>query len=198
MSFQRWWWSDAAALFLLTCIASNAEAAPKRESKPSTLQVFHDGVAMSLTRQDTGEIEIAYIEVPAMLRELGVKAGTVLVRAKWAEDNFILVGEAFMFSKNCAPMAYAVRGVVTWDNVLIVVGPTPVSCENRALQWGEAAVMTFEQPRGPRQRIGPERPKQEKPVTKPKPKAKPKPRPRPEPTPQPQQWQWMPWREQWR
>jgi hypothetical protein len=161
------------------CLASGAHAEPAR-------LVVHDGLTLALSHTGDG-IEISYIDVPAVLRELGVQSGQVVVRGKW--DDTILVGEAFVFARGCAPIAYPIRGVVDRSGALILIGPQPQDCEAKVYVWGEGAVMRFEPPRAP--------PVREKPKVRPKPKPKPKPKPRQEapaaPRPQyqqPQPWQW--------
>ena len=106
----------------------------------------YDGAAMTLTRLAPNGLKISYAEVPAALRELGVVEGTVLLQGQW-DDDYVLEGEAFMFAPGCAPIPYPIRAVVTVARTLLVIGPTPKSCEDRTLTWSAAAVMKFNPPR---------------------------------------------------
>lgn len=159
-----------------------AQAEPAR-------RVMHDGIAMAMSRTTAG-IEISYIEVPADLRELGVKSGAVLVRGQW--DDTVLIGDAFMFARDCAPIAYPIRGVVDRSGALVIIGPQPQSCGSSALVWSDASVMRFEPPALPPVR---EREAKPKPKPKPKPEVRPierkPPRPAPQQAPQWQQWRWF-------
>ena len=135
-------------LLYLVIFCTSAEAQSKSKPKPdsTTVEVIHDGITMALKRQGEGRIEIAYTEVPVQLRELGVKNGTVLVSGQWNTDE-VMIGDAYIFTKECGALVYPVRGIVGIDNILTIIGPTPVNCEDRTLHWNEAAVLRFEPPR---------------------------------------------------
>ena len=86
---------------------------------------MHDGAQMRLVVSPADQtLELRYTDPPAQLREIGVAPDTVLVRGHW--ENTVLVGEAFVFSPNCQPIAYPVRGIVDLNSVLVVMGPIPI------------------------------------------------------------------------
>ena len=178
--------TECTLILLLCTLASVALAEEART-------VIHDGTVMMLSRVGDG-LEIAYgADVPPELRELGVTAGTLLVRGKWNED--VLVGEAYAFSPECKSIAYPIRGIIDRGGALIVVGPVPSSCKAESYSW-DKAVIKFTQPLAPASRLV----RAEKKKTKPKPEPKPKqrvraaPRQQPAPQLQPQPY----WQQQWR
>lgn len=182
---------------LLLVIPAHAEEARK---------VFLDGVEMTMTKSaDNNGLEITYAaDVPPALREVGVTAGTMLIRGQWEEN--ILIGEAWAFSKDCKPISYAIRGVVDYGGSLVIFGPVPTSCKPEDYEhysWGKAAVMRFDQPErapvsAPERSDRKRKSKQEKPKAK-APPPKPKPRAAPRPTyQQPYQQQWPGYPQQWR
>ena len=142
-------------------------------AEPAPMLVTHDGLSMTVSRTGGEDIEIAYVEVPPALREIGVSSGAVLLRGTW--ENTVLVGEAFAFAKDCAPIPYKVRGIVDQSGALVVVGPMPKDCADRALVWGSGSIMRFE----------PGRSQLAKPVARERPKAKAKPKPKPAPRAKP-------------
>jgi hypothetical protein len=166
----------AGFVALLLCGVLSAQA---EEARKVTL----DGVEMSMTRAGDNGLEIAYgTDVPVALREVGVTTGSLLVRGSW--EAGVLIGEAFAFAKDCAPIAYAIRGVVDYGGSLVIIGPSPAACGGDPL-WSKAAVMRFD---APARAVAAARSKQRA-VEKPKPKPKPKPRAAPRPSyQQPQQW----------
>jgi hypothetical protein len=152
------------------CLLALLLTMPARAQEPRLMS--YDGTAMTLSVTGN-ELEIAYLEVPVALRELGVASGAPLVRGHW--EGLMLVGEAYAFAPGCAPMPYPVRAVVDLSGSLVVIGPAPLSCSDRTLTWDRSAVMRFDPP-------PPARPVREKKATaeKPKPKVeKPKPKPKP-------------------
>jgi hypothetical protein len=172
------------ALLVLMTIA-HAEEVKK-------VQVFHESEPMALVVQPDSTIEISYITLPPLLREVGVKPGQILVQGKWTDRDNVLEGQAYAFVHGCEPIPYPVRGVVNRETgVLVVIGPMPVSCTDRTLVWKEGSVMTFDQSSSPV--IKREKKKERVVERKPKPRREPRPS-RQEPyVPQP-----YPWREQWR
>lgn len=150
---------------------------------------MHDGSQMRLTISPADQtLELRYTDPPAQLREIGVAPDTVLVRGHWV--GAVLEGEAFVFSSNCQPIPYPVRGLVDLNSALVILGPVPMvnaDCEVTRSAWDERSVMRFDPLRtaAPAARRKP----------KEKPKAKPKPRPRSIPSvPQQQPYQQQPWR----
>jgi hypothetical protein len=192
-----------AAALLLLLLASVAHAEEARK-------VWHDATEMVLRRADDNGIEIAYgADVPQALREIGVTTGTMLIKGQWEDD--ILIGQAWAFSKDCGPISYAIRGVVTYGGALIVFGPVPTSCnveDYEHYSWGKEAIMRFDMPppsphaetvkgKGKRSEQRESKPERPKPKAKPAPPPRPKPRAAPRPTYQqpqwpsyPQQWRW--------
>jgi hypothetical protein len=153
-----------------------------------TRHALYDGTTLAVVAGDN-TLELRYIVPPAILRELGVEVGTPLVRGRW--DGPVFTGDAFMFTKDCPPIAYPVRGMIDLAGAFVVIGPVPtkaVDCRGDAYEWNEQSVMRFESSARPRATI----------TFKPKPKPKPKPsKPKPKPKPRPQQpqqpqlwWQW--------
>ncbi len=150
---------------------------------------------MAISIGEDRKLEISYLEPPALLREIGVTAGTVLVRGHWegAFPNEVLEGEAFVFSADCPPQSFPVRGLVDHAGGLVVLGPSPSSCGG-AREWNAASLMRFESVERLEER--PRKRKAEpKPESKPKPKPKPKPRAKPRQPPQQPQYQqpFYPW-----
>lgn len=172
-------------LFCLCCTSAVAQ-------KIDFVEIVHDGIAMTLKRQGEGRIEIVYAEVPVQLREVGVQKGTILVSGQWGPDQ-IMTGSAYMFTKECGPLPYSVRGMIELDNTLTIVGPTPQSCEDQSLHWNDKAVLRFTPP--PRQLAEFNRPRESRPEKKPKPKPRVVERRQEAPRRQADQWNW---REQWR
>jgi hypothetical protein len=150
-----------------------------------------------MTKSGDSGLEIAYsTAVPAELRELGVTAGTMLVKGQW-EDK-ILVGEAWAFSPECKSVSYPILGVVDYGGALVVFGPVPRSCQGGDSSWGKQALMRFEAPVPSTAAPRVERKAKAKP--KPEPERKPKPRPAPRPQRQPQYYpqQWPSYPQWWR
>lgn len=158
------------------------------------VQVFHESEPMALVVQPDSTIEISYITLPPLLREVGVKPGQILVQGKWNDRDNVLEGQAYAFVHGCEPIPYPVRGVVNRETgVLVVIGPMPTSCTDRTLAWKEGSVMTFDQSSSPSPVIKREKEKKKERIARPKPRREPRPS-RQEPyVPQP-----YPWREQWR
>lgn len=178
-------WAHAPMGVLLVLLTMPAHAEPAR-------RLIHDGSAMTLS-VNGDDLEISYLEVPPALREQGVTPGTLLVRGQW--DGMIFTGQAYLFATGCPPIAYPVRGVVDRANSLVVIGPTPVSCNDPTLTWGDAAVMRFDPPQQAPTRVR-EKKREKRKVEKPKPKPKPAVRRQPAaPSPwapyqQQYQWRW--------
>lgn len=148
-------------------------------------RVNHDGVSMIMSKAGAEGLEIAYgTDIPSELRELGVTAGTMLVKGQWEDKTF--VGEAWAFSSECKSISYPVLGVVDHSGALVVFGPVPRSCKAGDSSWGKQALMRFEVP------VPAAAPRAER---KAKPRPEPKPKPRPAPRPQRQQPQYYP--QQW-
>jgi len=174
-------------------------------AEESARKVWHDSTEMVLTKVADGKgIEIAFgADVPPTLRELGVTAGTMLVRGQWEDD--VLIGEAWVFSKDCKPISYAIRGVVAYGGTLIVFGPVPANCnveDYEHYSWGKEAVMRFEQP-PPSPHAVDVKGKHKSAESKPKPKARRQPPPPAKPRAparpaQPQWQQWPGYPQQWR
>jgi hypothetical protein len=172
-------------LLLLMAIA-HAEETKK-------VQVIHEGEPMALVVQPDSTIEISYITLPPLLREVGVKPGQVLVQGKWNDRDNVLEGQAYAFVHGCEPIPYPVRGVVNRETgVLVVIGPMPASCTDRTLIWKEGSVMTFDQPPSPVTKREKEK-KKERVVERVKPKPRSKPR-----SVSPYSPYEYNWREQWR
>jgi hypothetical protein len=171
------------ALLLLMTIAHAEEV--KR------LQVTHESEPMTLVVQPDSTIEISYITLPPLLREVGVKPGQILVQGKWTDRDNVLEGQAYAFVHGCEPIPYPVRGVVNQTGVLVVIGPMPMSCTDRTLTWKEGSVMTFDQPSSVTKR---EKEKKKERVVE----RKPKPRREPRRETAPYMSQPYQWREQWR
>ncbi len=146
---------------------------------------------MTMTKSGEG-LEISYSStVPADLRDLGVTAGTVLVKGQWEDKTF--VGEAWAFSPECKSISYPVLGVVDHSGALVVFGPVPRSCTAGDSSWGKQALMRFEVPAPA---AAPRVERRAKPKPEPKPKVA-KSRPAPRPQPQPQYYQQWPSYPQW-
>jgi hypothetical protein len=172
------------ALLLLMTIA-HAEEVKK-------VQVFHESEPMALVVQPDSTIEISYITLPPLLREVGVKPGQVLVQGKWNDRDNVLEGQAYAFVHGCEPIPYPVRGVVNRETgVLVVIGPMPMSCTDKTLTWKEGSVMTFDQSSSPSPVIKREKKKERVVERKPKPKSKPR-------SVSPYSPYEYNWREQWR
>lgn len=180
---MRWF-----ALLIALAISASAEEASRR--------ILHEGAEMVL-KVSGDDIEIAYIEPPVDLREIGVAAGQVLVAGSWMDrDPPVLVGHAYVFAPRCPPIAYEIRGIIEFDGALLVVGPTPVlkpaSCEIAQLAWTAGSIMQFAASATEREqeRERKKKPRREKPAAEEKPKPKPapaKPKSKPKPQrPQPQ------------
>ena len=172
-----------ARFLIWTCVVAAVVATVMVCSATAEDILVHDGAAMTLTRLPPNGIQIRYVDVPAALRELGVVEGTVLLQGQW-DDDYMLEGEAFVFAPGCAPIAYPIRGVVTVARSLLVVGPTPRSCEDRTLTWSAAAVMKFDPPRATAQ---PRQVESKKPKARKADPSPPRPKPRPARPAAPQQ-----------
>jgi hypothetical protein len=170
----------AMPLLALTLAASAAE----------DRRILYDDTAMLLRFLPDYNIEIRFIDPPAILREIGVQPGQVLAQGRWTDA--VLEGTAFLFAQGCKPIAYPVRGFIDARDALIILGPLPVlnGCEPTGqTEWRPASIMRFE----PERSKAEEKDKRRKVVEPERPKPKPKPKPRPRPQQQPQQQQPSPY-----
>lgn len=170
-------------------------------AEESARKVLFEGNEMTVKSIGDNTIEIAYIDPPTSLREIGIQPGSVVIRGKWNARDFLLEGDAYLYAKDCEPISYPVRGVVDEMLWLIVLGPTPVldGCKSTGrAQWTSASIMRFE-PIGrlptPSDSNSSKRKREERKVEdkpKPKPKAKPKAKPAQPHQPQPSPYWYYP------
>ena len=105
----------------------------------------HNGSIMEAVPFGNGGLEIRYLQPRPGLWPVGVRPGTALVRGHWRGPW--LEATAVVFSANCGPVPYAVRGAPDPAGVLVLSGPAPIvdpwRCSVLGMAWTLNANLVF-------------------------------------------------------